>query len=70
MTSFEKSRPLHVLKAQDPAQGEDLGLVFGWAMVCSEGGKDYFDEQGDNIPEDAMLKALADYEKEQRLGEL
>lgn len=38
-----------------------LGIVFGWAIVCKEDGEDYFDTQGDHIPEDAMLKATAEF---------
>jgi hypothetical protein len=38
-----------------------LGLVFGYAIVCKIDGEDYFDVQGDNIPEDAMLKASTDF---------
>ena len=40
---------------------EELGLVFGWAMICAEKGQDYFDLQGDNIPEDVMLKSTLDF---------
>ena len=40
---------------------DDLGLVFGWAIVCTEDGQPYFDLQGDHIPEDAMLKAATDF---------
>ena len=40
---------------------EELGLVFGYAIVCKEGGVPYFDVQGDHIPEDAMLKAASDF---------
>jgi hypothetical protein len=40
---------------------ESLGLVLGWAIVCKKDGKDYFDLQDDHIPEDAMLKASADF---------
>ena len=39
----------------------ELGLVFGYAMICAENGKDYFDLQGDNIPESVMLKASLDF---------
>lgn len=51
------------------------GLVFGYAMVCKDGGEDYYDVQGDHIPEDAMLGALADFmlsarvAKEMHVGE-
>lgn len=37
------------------------GLVFGWAIVCKQAGEDYFDTQGDHIPEDSMLAASLDF---------
>ena len=40
---------------------EEHGLVFGWGIVCKDGGKDYFDVQGNHIPEGAMLKAVTDF---------
>lgn len=40
---------------------DSLGLVFGLAMVNTIDGEDYFDLQGDNIPEEAMLKAATDF---------
>ena len=39
---------------------ESLGLVFGWAIVCAENGNDYYDLQGDHIPESVMLEAATD----------
>ena len=36
---------------------EDLGLVLGIAIICTEDGEPYYDTQGDHIPEDVMLKA-------------
>ncbi|MCY4318374.1 MAG: XkdF-like putative serine protease domain-containing protein [Alphaproteobacteria bacterium] len=45
---------------------ESLGLVFGWAIVCTEKGENYFDLQGDCIPEDAMLEAATDFAKSAR----
>lgn len=51
----------------------DLGLVFGWAIVCRENGEDYYDLNVDregrykgqrvpeHIPEDEMLKAALDF---------
>jgi len=59
---------------------ESLGLVFGWAVVCKVNGEDYFDlnvdYQGEHagervpehIPEDAMLKAAADFMENSRAG--
>ncbi len=50
---------------------EALGIVFGWAIISKEGGKDYFDTQGDHIPEAAMLKAAADFMTNSRvLGDM
>ena len=47
---------------------EELGLVLGWAIVCTENGEPYFDKQDDHIPEDAMLKAAADFMENSRLA--
>jgi hypothetical protein len=47
---------------------ESLGLVMGFAIVCSEAGEPYFDVQGDHIPEDAMLKAAADFMMNSRVA--
>lgn len=41
--------------------GNPLGLVFGWAIVCKDRGRPYFDTQGDHIPEESMLKAATDF---------
>ncbi len=50
---------------------EALGLVFGWAIISKDGGKDYYDVQGDHIPEDAMLKAATDFMTHSRvLGDM
>ena len=40
---------------------DELGLVFGWAIICKQNGEEYFDTQGDHIPEDAMLDAATDF---------
>lgn len=54
---------------------EEIGLVFGYAIVCKIDGEPYYDVQGDHIPEDAMLKALCDFmlsarvAKEMHVGE-
>jgi len=47
---------------------DDLGLVLGFAIVCKEDGEDYFDLQGDHIPEASMLKAATDFMKNSRLA--
>lgn len=46
----------------------DLGLVFGLAMVCKVDGQDFYDSQGDHIPEGAMLKASADFMQKSRVA--
>lgn len=45
-----------------------LGLVMGYAIICKENGEDYFDVQGDHIPEDAMLEAAADFMENSRVA--
>jgi len=52
--SFETTA--EVLKVDD-----ELGIVFGWGIVCTEKGERYFDVQGDHITEDAMMKATSDF---------
>ena len=48
---------------------EDLGLVFGYAIICKKDGEDYFDRQGDHIPEDAMLEASLDFMRHSRIAD-
>lgn len=43
-----------------------LGLVMGFAIVSKIDGEDYFDVQGDHIPEEAMLEAATDFMKGDR----
>lgn len=62
MSEFEYSN------AQVAKVDENLGLVFGWAIICKQDGKEYFDVQGDHIPEDAMLKATADFMENSRVS--
>lgn len=42
----------------------DLGVVFGYAIVCTEDGEPYYDLQGDHIPEATMLNAATEFAKE------
>lgn len=46
----------------------DLGLVFGFAIVCKREGENYFDLQGDHITEAAMLKAASDFMVNSRIS--
>jgi hypothetical protein len=53
-----------------------LGLVFGYAIVCKVDGEDYYDRNVDpdgervpeHIPEDAMLKATAEFMEHHRVA--
>lgn len=47
---------------------EELGLVFGWAMVCKVNGQPFWDSQDDHIPEDTMLAAAADFMTHSRVA--
>lgn len=47
---------------------EELGLIFGFAVVCKVDGEPFFDSQGDHIPEDAMLEAASDFMKSRRVA--
>lgn len=38
-----------------------LGLVFGWGMICTEKGEDYFDLQGDHICEKVMIESVTEF---------
>lgn len=40
---------------------ESLGLVFGWGIVCTKNGEDYYDLQGDHIPDPVMLPASTNF---------
>lgn len=48
-------------KAEVVKVDSELGLVFGFGIVCKIDGEPYYDLQGDHIPEDAMLKAATDF---------
>lgn len=45
-----------------------LGLVFGWAMICKVDGKDFWDVQDNHIPEQSMLEALTDFAENSRVA--
>lgn len=46
----------------------DLGLVFGWAMICKDESGVYIDLQDDHIPEASMLKAVTKFAKGARMA--
>lgn len=61
----------HELQAKVLKVDDGLGMVLGWAIVCSEDGVPYFDTQDDHIPEASMLKAAADFMENSRvLGDM
>jgi len=64
----EKDMTEKFLKAQVANVSEELGLVFGWAIVSKDAGQPYFDTQGDHIPEESMLKAAADFMSNSRMA--
>jgi len=65
MDKFEAFGEAQVLKVD-----EELGLVFGWAIVCKIDGEPYFDTQGDHIPEDALIKATLDFAEVRVAGDM
>ena len=58
---IRKSSEVTVAKVND-----ELGLVFGYAIVCKKDGEAYYDLHGDHIPEDTMLEAAADFMERSR----
>jgi len=50
-----------VFKSETVAVDADLGLVFGWGMICTENGEDHFDSQGDHICEKVMVDSSSDF---------
>ncbi len=45
-----------------------LGLVLGWAIICKKDDEEYFDLQGDHIPEISMLEASTDFMLNSRMA--
>ena len=56
---MEKQIRVDLLKAH-----EELGMLFGYAVICNEDGEPYYDLQGDHIPEEVMLRAAVDFMKD------
>lgn len=46
----------------------ELGVVFGWALVCTERGAPYVDLQGDHVTEASMLKAAVGFAEGARVA--
>lgn len=49
---------------------EELGIVFGYAIICKDGGQEYYDSQDDYIPESAMLEATASFMEGRRVAKV
>ncbi len=47
---------------------EGLGMVFGFAIVCTIDGEPYIDLQKDHIPDEAMLEATVDFAKSSQVA--
>lgn len=62
-TWVKKAEEATVLKVDD-----NLGLVFGFAIVCKKDGEDYIDLQDDHIPEDVMLKSATEFMSDSRVA--
>jgi len=58
MSKIEFNHRVEVSKVND-----ELGLVFGYAVVTHVDGKPYFDTQGDHIPPDALIKSALEFTK-------
>jgi hypothetical protein len=61
MVDHQAAQLNEILKAAVCKVDDDLGLVFGFAIVCKRDGADYFDLQDDHIPESTMLEAATDF---------
>lgn len=46
----------------------ELGLIFGFAMICKVDGEDYYDADGDHFEEQGMLEASTDFAKSERVA--
>lgn len=66
MAGTETKKFDRYVKAESVDQA--LGVVFGWAIVCKEDGKEYVDVQHNFIPENAMLNAATDFMENSRAG--
>ncbi len=47
---------------------DSLGIVMGYAIVCTEDGEPYFDLQGDHVPDESMMKAALDFMKNSQVA--
>ncbi|MEJ2123660.1 MAG: XkdF-like putative serine protease domain-containing protein [Alphaproteobacteria bacterium] len=57
----------HII-AKVSSVSDELGIIFGWAIISKIKGEPYFDLQGDHIPEKTVLKAGAKFMAGDRLA--
>jgi hypothetical protein len=48
---------------------EQLGLVFGWGMICTKAGEPYFDLQNQHCPPALMVKSTTDFMAHSRVAD-
>lgn len=71
VVSPAQSGEIFCFRAEVVKVDESLGLVLGWAIICTDGGQPYFDTQDDHIPETSMLKAASRFMQNSRtLGDM
>lgn len=46
----------------------EMGLIFGFALICKDNGEDYYDTDGDHFTEQGMLEASTDFAKSERMA--
>ncbi len=46
----------------------ELGLIFGFAMICKVDGEDYYDVHGEHFEEQGMLEASTEFAKSDRVA--
>lgn len=60
---FQRANAIEIAKVDD-----ELGIVYGFAVVSKVDGEDYYDRQGDHIPEMSMMRAAAGFMERSRTG--
>lgn len=61
MSNFQADT--QILKVND-----DLGLIFGFAVICKVNGEEFFDSDNEHITEQAMLEAATEFAKSERVA--
>ena len=65
MEESKKSITVNVLKVN-----ESLNMVYGYALVSKIDGEDYYDTQGDNIPDDVIVPAAKEFAENSQRAEI